>query len=97
MKKREGEALPGVHLSVGGPDLAGAAVFGGGARGRAAAAPGAAARAQVHLALGLFALPSRHVRAPPRRGRRTSVVCLRPTRAMAALGGVAFCPGLKEV
>lgn len=57
-KEKEGEVSPGVHLSVRGPDLAGATVFGGGARGRAAAAPGAAALAQVYFALGLPALPT---------------------------------------
>lgn len=85
---------PGVVLSVvGGLGLAGASVSGGRARGRAPAAPGAAALAEVGFALLLF-LPARRVRVASRGCRLAPVVCLTPTGALMALGRVAtFCPG----
>lgn len=85
---------PGVVLSVvGGLGPAGASVSGGRARGRAPAAPGAAALAEVGFALLLF-LPARRVRVASWGCRLAPVVCLTPAGASVALGRVAtFCPG----
>jgi len=79
---------------VWGLDLAGPSAPGGGERGRAPAAPGAAALPQVGSAPGLLFLLARRVRVASRGCRRAPVVCLTPTGAVVTLGRVAaFCSG----
>lgn len=94
-KAWQNELSPGGVLSVvRGLGLAGAPVSGGRVRGRAPAAPGAAALSEVGFAPRLLFLPARRVWVPSWRCRRAPVVCLTPTRAAVALGRVAtFCPG----
>lgn len=85
---------PGDVLSaVRGLDLDGALVSGGRARGRAAAAPGAAALPEVGFAPRLVVLPTWHVWVASRRHWRALVMRLTSIRAVVTLGGVAtFCP-----
>lgn len=86
----EPEEPPGVVLSVvWGLGLARASVSGARARGRASAAPGAAALPQVGFAPGLLLLLAGRVRVAPRGRRRAPVVRLTPRGAVVALGGVA--------